>query len=421
MKIEGFSQMLEQIHKERDIPKEALVSAIEAALLSACRKRFKETSKLEAKIDEDGIAKVFLIRTVVSKITDDAIEISAKDAKKIQPGIKAGEELSIDVTPSDFGRLAAQTAKQVIIQRIREAEKESAFDEYNKKTGDLINGIIQRKERGGYLVNLGRVETMLSSSEVIPTEQFRPKDHVKLYVVEVRKTPKGPGVIISRTHPGLVKKLFELEVPEILQGVLEIKSLAREAGRRTKIAMFSNDKNVSAVGTCIGHMGSRIQNIVKELGSERVDVIEWNEDLRAYISNALSPAKASKVIVNEEYHVAKVVVPENQLSLAIGKDGQNVRLAAKLTGWKIDIVSAEELEKEETKPKAEPVEAGEEMFKVHEIAKQVGIASKKVIEKLKELGIEAKAATSRISKDDKEKLLEALKDKGEIKKEESAA
>lgn len=416
MKIEGFSQMLEQIHRERDIPKEALVGAIEAALLSACKKKFKENARLEAKIDEEGVARVYLRKTVASKVSDDAIEIGRKEARKIDPSAKVGGEVVQDVTPSDFGRLAAQTAKQVIIQRIREAEKESAFDEYNKKTGDLINGIVQRREKSGCLINIGRIETMLPSSEMIPGEYYRPKDQIKLYVVETRKTPKGPSVVVSRTHPGLVKKLFELEIPEISQGIIEIKGIAREAGRRSKIAVFSKDKNISAVGTCIGHMGSRIQNVVKELGSERVDIIEYNENPKTFISNSLSPAKPTSVNLNEEEHMAKVVVPQNQLSLAIGRDGQNVRLAAKLTGWKIDILSDEEAAKaSETLQKqvgeiaatpsekvAEPSEKVAEpsgKVKVHEVAKELGITSKKVIEMLKGMGVEAKAATSSIPKD----------------------
>jgi len=417
MKIEGFAQMLEQIHRERDIPKEALVGAIEAALLSACKKKFKENSNLEAKIDETGVAKVFLKKTVVSKVTDDAIEMTTKEAKKIDPSAKAGQEVVIDVTPSDFGRLAAQTAKQVIIQRIREAEKESAFDEYNKKAGDLINGIVQRREKSGCLINIGRIETMLPSSEMIPGEYYRPKDQIKLFVVETRKTPKGPNVVVSRTHPGLVKKLFELEIPEIGQGIIEIKAIAREAGRRTKISVLSKDKNISAVGTCIGHMGSRIQNVVKELGSERVDIIEYNENFKAYISNSLSPAKPTAVMLNEEEHIASVVVPQNQLSLAIGKDGQNVRLAAKLTGWKIDILSDEEAAKakeagEEKVKEAAPAEVPEEAkkevpdkVKVKDIAKQMGITSKEVIKKLKDLGVEAKVATSNVDKEIADKLI----------------
>jgi len=427
MQIQGFNKMLEQIHKDRGIPKEALVEAIQAAILSACKKRFKESENLEAKIDENGEAKVFVKKTVVSKVKDDSLEITLKEAKKIDPKAKAGTEILIDSTPSDFGRLAAQTAKQVIIQRIREAEKETAFEEFTGKTGEIITGIVQRRERMGYLINLGRVETLLASSESIPGELYKPRDHIKLFLVETKKSPKGPLVVVSRTHPGLVKKLFELEVPEISQGVLEIKGLAREAGRRSKIAVFSTDKNVSAVGTCVGHMGTRIQNIVKELGNERVDIIEWSEDPKVFIGNALSPAKASSVTINEDEHMATVLVPEKQLSLAIGKEGQNVRLAAKLTGWKIDILSQEEVEKsggKKTKAKKEekeevPAEAeAKEQVKVHEVAKELGITSKEAISKLAELGVEAKGPTSKISADAREKLAEGLEKREEPEKSE---
>jgi N utilization substance protein A len=411
MKIEGFGKMLEQIQNERGIPKEALVGAIQAAMLSACKKKLKENETLEAVINDEGEAKVIAKKKVVSRVKDREMEISLKEAKKIKSRAKAGDEVEVDVTPSDFGRLAAQTAKQVIIQRIREAEKQTVFEEYSGKAGEIINGIVQRRERGGYLVNLGRIETLLTSSEQIPGEQYRPKDHIKLLVVETRKTPKGPLIIVSRTHPGLVKKLFELEVPEISQGVLEIKGLAREAGKRSKIAVHSNDENVSAVGTCVGHMGTRIQNIVSELGSERVDIIEWNEDPKKFIAKALSPAKVGSVRVNEEGHIATVLVPEKQLSLAIGKEGQNVRLAAKLTGWKIDIVSEEEAAKEaEGKGKAES-EGKEEKVKVHEVAKELGRTSKEVIAKLAEMGVEAKAATSNVPIEIKNKLVKQEKGK----------
>ncbi len=411
MKIEGLDKMLEQIQKERGIPKGALIDAIQAAMLSACKKRFKVADNLEAKIDELGEAKVFAKKIVVSKVKDEDMEIRTKEAKKINPKAKVGDEVAVDITPSDFGRLAAQTAKQVIIQRIREAEKETAYEEFNNKTGEIINGIVQRRERGGYLVNLGRVETLLAPSEQLAGELYRPRDRIKLYVVETRKTPKGPLVIVSRTHPGLVKKLFELEVPEISQGILEIKGLAREAGRRSKIAVCSKDKNVSAVGTCVGHMGTRIQNIVKELDNERVDIIEWNENPKGYISNALSPAKVAAVQINEAEHVATVVVPEKQLSLAIGKEGQNVRLAAKLTGWRIDIISEEEAAKKQAEKEQEKKEAKEKKIKVHEVAKELGLTSKEAIQKLAELGVEAKGPTSNIPIEAKEKLLKAASQK----------
>lgn len=367
MKIEHFSEMLEEIQRERGIRKKALLEAIRSSLISAAKKIFKgeeEEDNIEVKISDDGEVRI------IHK--------------------KAGKEK--DVTPKDFGRVAAQTAKQVIIQRIREAEKDEAFDEFTKKQGELITGIVQRREYGGYLVNLGRIETVLSQVEQMPGEVLRERERVKLYVVETRKTTKGPFVVVSRAHPGLIKKLFELEVPELKEGILEIKAIAREAGRRTKIAVFSHDKKIGAVGTCVGHLGARIQNIVRELGSERVDIIEWSEKPTTFISHALSPAKVASVELDKKGKGAKVYVPEKELSLAIGKEGQNVRLAVKLTGWKIDLLSDKEMakKKEGAKGKAKI----KVKTKVHELAKELGTTSKEMIEQLKSLGYEVKAANS---------------------------
>lgn len=350
--------MLDVIQKERGIPKEMLVGAVEAALLSASKKKFVNGDNLSVKIDDEGNVKVFAKRTVTEAVEDPELQISLEQAKKTDKKAKLGDEIEVNVTPDDFGRLAAQTAKQVIIQRMREAEKELSFEEFSKKQGDLVTGVIQQKEYNGYLVNLGRIETLLPFSEVSPSETLRIKDRVKLFVVEVSRNAKGPMILISRAHPGLVRKLFELEVPEIAEGTLEIKNVVREAGRRTKIAITSKDLNVSVVGTCVGHMGGRIQNIVKELGNERIDIIEWKDDPKAYITNALSPAKVDKIELNKEDMSAVVNVAESQLSLAIGKEGQNVRLASKLTGWKIDIASdtgekisgGKKAEKEENAP-----------------------------------------------------------------------
>jgi len=368
MKIERFNEMLEEIQRERGIHKEALLEAIKASLLSAAKKRFKTTEE------------------------DTSLSVEITDAGEFQI-IKEGE----NITPKDFGRLAAQTAKQVIIQRIREAEKEEAYGEFVEKTGELITGVIQRKEYGGYLMNLGRIETVLAVSEQIPGELLKERDRIKLYVVEIKKNPKGPYVVVSRAHPGMIKKLFELEVPEIKDGILEIKGIAREPGRRTKIAIHSKDPKIGAVGTCVGHMGARIQNIVKELGPERVDIIEWNSDPAKFIAAALSPAKGIQVRLNKGDQSAKVFIPEKELSLAIGKEGQNVRLAVKLTGWKIDILSDKEIDKEEA-----PLETASEKNKVrvHELAKKLGQSSKDIIAKLQESGDENAAKEKDSSEED---------------------
>lgn len=367
IKIEGFDKVLEEIHKERGVDKQVLKDAVTAALLSASKKKLVHAENLEALVEEDGTVRILARKTVVMKVKDDITEISKKEAVKMKKDAKVGDEIRIDVTPSDFGRLAAQTAKQVIIQRIREAEKEGAYEEYVKKQGEIVSGIVQRREAGGYLVNLGKVETLLPFSEGIHGEVYRPKDRIKVLVFETKKTPKGPVISISRAHPNFLKKLFELEIPEVLQGVIEVKAIAREPGRRSKVAVLSHDKNVGAVGTCIGHMGARIQNIVKELGNERIDVIEWNDETKAYIANALSPAKISRIEVKEAEKLVHVVVPEAQLSLAIGKEGQNVRLAAKLTGWKIDIVSEEGQKKAEAKAEEKAEAKAEEKLALSEV------------------------------------------------------
>lgn len=367
MKIEHFHEMMEEIQRERGISKDGLIDAIKSALVSAIKKKFPEGENLECRITDEGEVRIF-------RILEDKEE---------------------DVTPHDFGRFAAQTAKQVIIQRLREAEKAETFDEFTKKQGELITGIVQRREYSGYLVNLGRSETVLTPQEQIPGEILREKDHVKFYVVEVKKTPKGPLVVISRSHPNLIKKLFEMEVPEIKECVLEIKGIAREAGKRTKIAVLSKDPNVGAVGTCVGHMGQRIQNIVREIGPERIDIVEWSDNPKTFITNSLSPARVQKVELNEAEKTAKVWVQEKELSLAIGKEGQNVRLAVKLTGWRIDLASEEGEKKPEQK---------RSKVKVHELAKELDISSSDLIAKLREMGFSVKAANSSVPEEALDKL-----------------
>lgn len=371
--IDNFPQVMAQLEKERGITKETLIDAISAALIAACRKKFGDTDNLEVRIDEkSGETHVYANKEVVDKVITPILELTLDEAKKINKSAKLEDVVAVDVTPEDFGRIAAQTAKQVIIQRIREAEKTSVFDEFKEKEGQVITGVVQRQEYRNYLINLGRIEALLTPHEQIPHENYNPRDRIKVYVVEVKKTSKGPQVIVSRTHPGLLKALFTLEVPEIQDGIIEIMNISREAGFRSKVAVKSNDPDVGAVGTCVGHMGGRIQNIVKELGNEKIDIIDWNEDQKKYIQNALKPAKVARIILTEEKNdkgdkdkVAKVVVVEDQLSLAIGKSGQNVRLAAKLTGWKVDVLTLNSPEAEKLKQVAAetPEEAAEEKLK----------------------------------------------------------
>ncbi len=342
--IENFEQVLSQIETERGISRSILMDAIEQALVSACRKKFTEGAPLVAKLNPlTGEAKIYLEKTVVAKPQDPELEISLKEARRLDEDVKAGDTVKIEVVPPDFGRIAAQTAKQVIVQRIREAEKDSIFGEFSERTGEIINGTVQRVENRNYLINLGRVEAILMPKDQIPNEELEPGALVKVYLVDVRQSPKGPQILISRSHPALLSALLKLEVPEIQDGIIEIKSVSRDPGVRAKVAVKSNNPAIGAVGTCVGHMGGRIQTIIKELFGEKIDVLEWDEKPATFISNSLKPAKISEVLISEkEPNYAVVVVPNDQLSLAIGKSGVNVRLAVRLTGWRLDILSEEE-------------------------------------------------------------------------------
>lgn len=342
-----FMEALNAIEKERGISKEVLIDALEAALISAYKRNYGASSNVRATVDhETGEVQIFASKTVVETIENVHAEITLESARKINQLYEIGDVLEEEVKPKNFGRIAAQTAKQVIVQRIREAERGVIFDEYVEKENEVLTAIVQRCEKNGVYVELGKTDGLLSVSEMIPGEDYANSERIKVYVLEVRKTNKGPQVLVSRTHPGLVKRLFELEVPEIQAGVVIIKSIAREAGFRTKVAVHSVDSQVDAVGSCVGQRGIRVERIVNELHNEKIDIIEWDADSAVYIAKALSPAKVLMVYINETEKAAKVVVPDNQLSLAIGKEGQNARLAAKLTGWKIDIKSQSQAEQE---------------------------------------------------------------------------
>lgn len=335
---------LDQLEKEKGIEKEVLIEAIEAALISAFKRNFGSTQNVKIYIDRDtGDVKVFALKRVTSNPESDVLDISLEEARKLSDKYEEEDMAEIEVTPRKFGRIAAQTAKQVVVQRIREAERGIIFDEYYNKEGDIVTGIIQRSERKNVIIDLGKTEATIGPSEQTPGEEYRFNDRIKTYIVEVRKTTKGPQIMVSRTHPGLVKRLFELEVPEIHDGTVEIKSIAREPGSRTKIAVFSRDSNVDPVGACVGQKGTRVQAIVDELRGEKIDIIKWSSSPEEYISSSLSPAKVVRVDTSEAERSARVTVPDYQLSLAIGKEGQNARLAAKLTGWKIDIKSESQL------------------------------------------------------------------------------
>ncbi|MCL2672214.1 MAG: transcription termination factor NusA [Clostridiales bacterium] len=334
-----FMSALAALEKERGIKKEILLSAIEAALISAYKKNYNSEASVRAEISEEGAIRIFASKTVVEEVFDKTCEISLEGARKVNALYEVGDVLEEEAYTKDFGRIAAQTAKQVVMQRIREAERGNIYDEYVEKENEVLTAIVQSVERGGVLVELGKTDGILLNSEMVPGENYEGNSRLKVYVLEVRKDQKGPQVVVSRTHPNLVKRLFELEVPEIANGVVQIKAVSREAGSRTKIAVHSVDPQVDAVGACVGQRGARVERIVAELQGEKIDIIEWDADPAIYIAKSLSPAKAVMVYVNDEEKASRVIVPDAQLSLAIGKEGQNVRLAAKLTGWKIDIKS----------------------------------------------------------------------------------
>lgn len=335
-----FMQAFEQLGKEKGISPEVLFDAIEAALISAYKRNFGSAQNVRVSLNRsNGEINVYARKTVVEKAEDARMEITLAEGKTIDPRYEIGDVIEIKVTPKNFGRIAAQTAKQVVVQRIREAERGMIYEEYSNRESDIVTGIIQRIEQKNVFIDLGKTEAILAPSEQIAGESYKHGDRLKTYIIEVKKTTKGPQILVSRTHPGLLKRLFELEVPEIHEGIVEIKSVAREPGLRSKIAVHSRDETIDPVGSCVGHKGMRVQTIVNELRGEKIDIVKWNTSPEKYIANALSPAKVVLVDVNEAEKVSRVVVPDYQLSLAIGKEGQNARLAAKLTGWKIDIKS----------------------------------------------------------------------------------
>lgn len=331
---------LEQIEKEKDISKDILLEAMENSLVAACKNHFGKADNIHVNINkETGAVNVYADREIVEEVEDEALQISLTEAKVKYPTYGLGEIVHVEVTPKNFGRIAAQKAKQVVVQKIREEERKVLYNQYFSKEKDIVTGIVQRYQGANISINLGKVDAVLTENEQVKTERFKPTDRIKLYVVEVKDTTRGPRITVSRTHPELVKRLFEAEVAEVKDGTVEIKSIAREAGSRTKMAVYTSNEDVDPVGACVGLNGARVNAIVNELRGEKIDIITWNEDPAILIENALSPAKVVSVDVDVEEKSAKVVVPDYQLSLAIGKEGQNARLAAKLTGFKIDIKS----------------------------------------------------------------------------------
>ncbi|MDI3547171.1 MAG: transcription termination/antitermination protein NusA [Halanaerobiales bacterium] len=342
-----FLHALDDIEREKGISKEILLEAIETALYSAYKKDYgtKENVRVEIK-GETGEVGVYSRKVVVDEVKNEKTEISLEDARKINKNYQLNDIVEEEITPANFGRIATQTAKQVVMQRIREAERDVIYEEYKEKEGELITGTVQRFHNNNVFIDLGRTEALLPPSEQMPGEIYEMGNRIKLYVVEVSNESKGPRILVSRTHPGLLKRLFEIEVPEIFDGIVEIKSVAREAGSRSKIAVSSINEQVDPVGACVGPKGMRVQAVVDQLNGEKIDIIEWDDDPAVLVANALNPAEVIKVIIHEEDKVAEVIVHDFQLSLAIGKEGQNARLAAKLTGWKVDIKNESSLEED---------------------------------------------------------------------------
>ena len=333
-------EAMEVLEKEKNISKDTLIEAIENSLLTACKNHFGKADNVKVTVNPNTCDfAVYAEKAVVENVEDDCLEMSLADAKMLNPKYEIGDTVQIPLDSKKFGRIATQNAKNVILQKIREEERKALYNEYHMKEKDVMTGVVQRYLGRNVSINLGRVDAILNESEQVKGETFRPTERVKVYVIEVKDTPKGPRVSVSRTHPDLVKRLFESEVAEVRDGTVEIKAIAREAGSRTKIAVKSNDANVDPVGACVGLNGSRVNSIVSELKGEKIDIINWDDNPAYLIENALSPAKVICVVADEEEREAQVIVPDYQLSLAIGKEGQNARLAARLTGFKIDIKS----------------------------------------------------------------------------------
>ncbi|MEI6479186.1 MAG: transcription termination factor NusA, partial [bacterium] len=352
-----FTSAIEQICAEKNLPKDIVLLTIQDALAAAYKKDYgNKKQEVRVEITEEGAIIAFVSKEIVDEVEDGMIEISLTDAFKFKKDAKVGEMIEIKDIPSDFGRIAAQTAKQVIIQRIREAERDMVFGEYKDKEGEVVNGIVQRIEGSNVIIDLGKATGILFPNEQIRDERYYVGQRLKFFIVRVEQSARGPQIVVSRSHPGLVKRLFELEVPEILSGVVELKSIAREAGERTKIAVFSTQDGVDPVGSCVGQRGVRVQAVMSEIGEEKIDIILWDEDTKVYIANALSPAKVSEITIDEAEKKAAVKVAEDQLSLAIGRKGQNVRLAAKLVGWNVDIQGGDEAGVEAVAKMLHPVE-----------------------------------------------------------------
>ena len=350
--LQNLAKIIEQVGKEKSIPKEILIEAIEAAMLTAARKKYGHEREIEARFNEElGEVELFQFRTFVEQITNPLTEIGAEESRQLDPDAQLGDSIGEKLPNAFLGRVAAQTAQQVIIQKMRDAERDIVYNEYKNRVGELITGIVRRVEKGNVIVDLGRTEAVLPPREQVKVEEYKSGDRIQALFLALQKSARGPSLILSRRDPGLLTKLFEMEVPEVSEGIVEIKRAAREPGARSKIAVYSKDSDVDPVGACVGMKGSRVQNVVQELRGEKIDIVAWDIDPAKFVCNAISPAEVAKVIVNEKDRSMEIIVPDDQLSLAIGKKGQNVRLAAELTGWNIDIYSETKLDEMAKKAK----------------------------------------------------------------------
>jgi N utilization substance protein A len=341
----NLNYIIDQVGKDKGIDRKVIIEALEQAVLTASRKKYGHQGEIEVHFNEEaGEVELFQFKQVVEEVTDPSAEISLEEARELDSEVQVGDSLGVKLN-TDFGRIGAQTAKQVIIQKVRDAERENVYNEFKDRKGDIVSGTVQRMEKGSLYISIGRAEAVLFSKEQIPGEVYRQGERLRAYILDVQRNAKGPQIFLSRTHPGFLMKLFEMEVPEISEGVIKIISAAREPGERAKISVYSSNRDVDPVGACVGMKGSRVQSVVQELRGERIDIIPWSQDQAKYVCNALAPAKISRVYIDEENRYMEVVVADDQLSLAIGKKGQNVRLASKLTGWKIDIKSESKMEK----------------------------------------------------------------------------
>ena len=381
-----FLLAITQLSAEKNLPKDVVLTAVESALVSAYKKdTFSINQNIAVKINPNsGKVEVWAEKTVVDRVSDNQLEISLKDAKKLKEDVEIDDTIMVESTPANAGRIAAQTAKQVILQRLHEAEHSAIFEEFADREGDVVSGVVQRFELGQVHIDLGRTEAILPPSEQVHTERYRVGQRLKVVLLQVARTSKGPRVIVSRSHPDLLRRLFELEVPEVYNGTVEIKSISREAGYRSKIAVSAKQEGIDPVGCCVGLRGIRIQNIVSELNGEKIDVVMWNPDPAVFIANALSPAHIVSVVLNEEEQAATVIVPDKQLSLAIGKEGQNARLAAKLSGWRIDIKSASLAEAERLEEAKQAKKEAEAIVETADVEETTEVEAEEAVEAVAE-------------------------------------